>query len=273
MQKPTGRPAQNRQMIKYDVRNRLQGHVFMAFLACLLPTLVSLVMRLIKIPGMTINFLVADAIIYQFSWPMMILSFVATTLLTDPMGVKLSAFFLTLNRDPEHLPSPLSVCDCFGPGYWRLVSGMLQRAVRILIFSAIPLLLLLVIPGAYEVLTIQELDVIRLSDWSYWAVLAALGVNIYVGLGYSMVPYLLADNPGLSASGALSESLRMTRGRRWELFVMQLSFFGWLLLVSVTLMIGAVYVYPYIEGTMAAYYLAFSKPMPWEPERIEGYEA
>lgn len=47
---------------------------------------------------------------------------------------------------------------------------------------------------------------------------------------YRMVPYLLADNPGLGARRALGLSKAMTRGKTGGLFMLDLSFLGWILL-------------------------------------------
>ena len=47
---------------------------------------------------------------------------------------------------------------------------------------------------------------------------------------YSMIPYLLAENPNLSASEAFSLSKQMTTGQKADLFVLDLSFLGWIIL-------------------------------------------
>lgn len=71
---------------------------------------------------------------------------------------------------------------------------------------------------------------------------------------YSMSFYILADNPELTAREALSKSKEMMNGHKWDLFVLQLSFFWWFLLVMVTLGIAAIYVTPYISATTANFY-------------------
>ncbi len=71
---------------------------------------------------------------------------------------------------------------------------------------------------------------------------------------YSMSFYILADNPELTAREALSKSKEMMNGHKWDLFVLQLSFFWWYLLVMVTFGIAAIYVTPYISATTANFY-------------------
>lgn len=71
---------------------------------------------------------------------------------------------------------------------------------------------------------------------------------------YSMSFYILADNPELTAREALSKSKEMMNGHKWDLFVLQLSFFWWYLLVGITFGIAAIYVTPYISATTANFY-------------------
>lgn len=71
---------------------------------------------------------------------------------------------------------------------------------------------------------------------------------------YSMSTYILADNPELTAREALSKSKEMMNGHKWDLFVLQLSFFWWYLLGSVTFGLAYIYVIPYMSATIANFY-------------------
>ena len=63
--------------------------------------------------------------------------------------------------------------------------------------------------------------------------------GIVKSYAYSMAPYVLADNPTFTAREALRESKRITQGHKGQLFILELSFFGWMLLqVLVTNGIG-----------------------------------
>jgi uncharacterized membrane protein len=82
---------------------------------------------------------------------------------------------------------------------------------------------------------------------------------------YLMVPYLLAENPYLSREEAFAESKRMMDGEKWNAFVLDLSFLGWILLSELTAgLVGVFYVNPYVNGTHAALFeaLRFGNPMP-----------
>ena len=72
---------------------------------------------------------------------------------------------------------------------------------------------------------------------------------------YSMIPYLLAENPNLSASEAFSLSKQMTTGQKMDLFVLDLSFLGWIILGAICCGIGLLFVQPYPEATKAEVYL------------------
>lgn len=258
---------QNRQMIKYGVRSALSGHVFACAAACALPLILPLLMRFFPALSWRINLLVADFYILSISPVLVGLSALATVFVSDPMSVGLGRFFLRFNRDPENLPSPLTVCDCFGPGYLRVVGAMLWRAVLIYSWAVVPLLVGALIPGTWEMVEISGESVIRIADGGYVFILLASVAFLYRDLVYSMTRFVLADEayPGsMTTREVLSEARALTKGRVWELFLLNMSFFGWLMLASLTLLVGAIYVYPYLEGTMAAYYIAFEAP---EPER------
>ena len=72
---------------------------------------------------------------------------------------------------------------------------------------------------------------------------------------YSMIPYLLAENPNLSASEVFSLSKQMTTGQKMDLFVLDLSFLGWIILGLICCGIGILFVLPYPEATRAEVYL------------------
>lgn len=86
--------------------------------------------------------------------------------------------------------------------------------------------------------------------WSLLFVIPGI-VKMYA---YSMAPYILAENPEMSAEDALEKSKQITQGHKSELFVLQLSFILWMLLCVVTLGIASIYVIPYMSATTANFY-------------------
>ena len=85
--------------------------------------------------------------------------------------------------------------------------------------------------------------------------------GIVKAISYSMSFYVLAENKGKSARECLRASMEMTNGHKWELFVLGLSFFGWLLLCGITFGIAYIWVGPYMQATFTnAYKILKSAP-------------
>lgn len=77
---------------------------------------------------------------------------------------------------------------------------------------------------------------------------------------YRMIPYILAENPGIDSKEAFAVSKQMMDGNKWEAFVLDLSFLGWTFLSLFTCGILAVfYVNPYIHMTNAELYVALKE--------------
>ncbi|WP_051234085.1 DUF975 family protein [Butyrivibrio sp. NC3005] len=72
---------------------------------------------------------------------------------------------------------------------------------------------------------------------------------------YAMVPFILAENPDITWEEASEISTEMMEGNKMDLFLLQFSFFGWIMLGLITsgLAIG-LYGGPYITQTMAEAY-------------------
>lgn len=72
---------------------------------------------------------------------------------------------------------------------------------------------------------------------------------------YLLVPYILADSPEMSRKEAFLLSRKLMDGNKWNAFVLDLSFVGWILLNAMTLgVLGTFYVNPYVRATHAELY-------------------
>ena len=71
---------------------------------------------------------------------------------------------------------------------------------------------------------------------------------------YYMIPYILAENPGMDSERAFEISKGMTDGEKFDIFWLGLSFFGWILLGTFACGIGVLFVEPYIQATFAELY-------------------
>lgn len=79
--------------------------------------------------------------------------------------------------------------------------------------------------------------------------------GIIKSLAYSMSTYLVVDDPKMSGMDALKASEKMMEGHKWELFVLNLSFIGWYLLVPFTFGLLLIYVEPYVQAANLKFYL------------------
>ena len=86
-----------------------------------------------------------------------------------------------------------------------------------------------------------------------WSLLLVVP-GIVKAYSYAMTPYILVDRPELSANEAISLSSKMMAGRKFDLFRLQLSFVGWMLLCVLTLGTGALFLSPYMMTAQAAFY-------------------
>lgn len=98
-------------------------------------------------------------------------------------------------------------------------------------------------------------------------------------LHYLLAPIALVDDPSLSLNGCIAASFRVMRRRKMELFCLEISFIGWILLVSmVSMMLLAMFgsvlgmalgmmaellLTVYRSGAQVCFYTAYSgKPIP-----------
>ena len=73
---------------------------------------------------------------------------------------------------------------------------------------------------------------------------------------YYMVDYILTEDPTIGYKEALEMSRKMMDGNKWETFVLELSFLGWIILSCCTCYILSIfYVNPYIYATYSELFL------------------
>ena len=86
-----------------------------------------------------------------------------------------------------------------------------------------------------------------------WALLFIIP-GIVAAYRYAMVPYLMADHPEMTVAQAFDRSKAMMNGHKGELFLLHLSFIGWLLLSAITLGLAGLVVSPYMQFAETAFY-------------------
>lgn len=143
---------------------------------------------------------------------------VGTILVAYPLLIGVSYFFMNLINYGESFDD---LFEGFRDKYIENAITMLLMNVYLVLWS-----LLLIIPG------------------------------IIKSFSYALVPYILADKKyNLTYNDAITESRQLMDGRKMELFGLYLSFFGWFLLCIPTFGIGLIWLMPYVNAAVAAYYL------------------
>ena len=88
---------------------------------------------------------------------------------------------------------------------------------------------------------------------------------------YRMVPYIVAENPDITAKEAITLSRKMMNGYKWQGFKLDLSFIGWDILGVASLGIVSIFfVNPYQKATEVQLYFAVRKAAI--ENKIENYE-
>ena len=148
-----------------------------------------------------------------------VIEMLLTIFVFNPLSVGVQKFFIE-----NHYSNPKvgSIFWAFKSNYLNIVKTMFLKQIYIFLWS-----LLLAIPGIIK---------------SY---------------SYRLVPYILADNPDMYADEAITLSREMMNGQKLDAFILDLSFFLWLILSAITFNIaGIFYVFPYMYATDAELYLA-----------------
>lgn len=97
------------------------------------------------------------------------------------------------------------------------------------------------------------ISVILVSVIVAFASLLLVVPGIILGLAYSFAVYLVIDTD-VAGNDSLKMSREMMKGYKWDYFVFNLSFLGWVLLSPFTLFLLFIWLGPYITVANAIYY-------------------
>lgn len=152
-------------------------------------------------------------------------------ILSGPITVGINWFFLLVwRRERATLSAPFQ--KGFGVNIGRKIGGYLWMELFTCLWT-----LLFVVPGVIK------------------------------SFSYAMTPYILADQPEVSATEALKKSMQMMRGEKWKLFCLYLRFFGWIILGLFTFgLLWIFYVGPWMRTSLAGFYEELKLSL--EPQQI-----
>lgn len=130
----------------------------------------------------------------------------------------------------------------------------------------------MLLDGFGSVIKILLLEILLslILTFCFWALIVPGFIALY---SYRMARYLLIVHPEYSVFDCLRESRMRMRGHRLELFKLDLSFFGWVLLclIPVLGLAAAVWLLPYWSSSSLLFYeaLCANEPAPYRPENDE----
>lgn len=85
--------------------------------------------------------------------------------------------------------------------------------------------------------------------------LAGSLVGFLITLPLYFIFWIYADDPDVDTRDAFRRSIALTQGVKWRLCLMELSFFGWMLLGTLSFGIGYLWIMPYMDQTFTNFYL------------------
>ncbi len=103
------------------------------------------------------------------------------------------------------------------------------------------------------VLPIATISILAFLLTFLWSILFVIP-GIIAALGYTMVYLIYIDREEMLPMEYLTESKELMQGYKWNYFVFNLSFIGWILFSVITLGLGLIFVIPYITIADTLYY-------------------
>ena len=100
-------------------------------------------------------------------------------------------------------------------------------------------------------LLLRFLMFIKIFAWT----LLFIVPGIVASFRYALAPYIMAEQPDMTASEAIEQSKQLMQWYKARLFWLKLSFIGWYLLSTLTFGLGWVFLAPYPKAAEAAFYL------------------
>lgn len=141
---------------------------------------------------------------------------IISLVITGPLSLGLAKFMLAISRKQEATVS--QIFDGFDQ------FGLALKTYLLMVLYVVLWSFLLIIPG------------------------------IIAAIAYSQSFYLLAEGKTVSAQETLRKSKEMMVGYKWKYFCLGLRFVGWFILSILTLGIGFLWFFPYVQVSMAKFY-------------------
>lgn len=168
------------------------------------------------------------------------------TLYTAVMGFSYTSYALRLARNEQ--PGYRTLLDGFAM-VGRVLGMIILHGVFVFLWTLLALVPFLVLIGIAAVTDSGALITLAILAYS-----AALIFAVMVTYRYRLSAYFLLDDPACGALESITRSKQAMRGRKLDLFVLDLSFIGWSILSFFTLGILNLWLLPYMGATEANFY-------------------
>ena len=86
--------------------------------------------------------------------------------------------------------------------------------------------------------------------------------GIIKSYAYAMTNFIAEDNPELSPMECIDRSMAMMKGHKWELFLLDLSYIGWIILGVLSLGIGLLWIIPWMQMAHVKFYEELKREKP-----------
>lgn len=179
---------------------------------------------------------------------------IAVVVISVPISFGFIGQFMKFSRKEE-----VGIVDFFKIGFenfgksWSIVGHTLLKLLPYIIGMIVSIILMIV----SILYTTQNEDVemffilIAIAYVIFFVFYIMLLVKTYL---YVLPEYIGNDTDDMTAKEIVEKSAELMKGHRWELFVLELSFMGWVLLSIFTLGIGLLWVIPYMDVTIIKFY-------------------
>ena len=187
-----------------------------------------------------------------YSVPGTVLSIIET-IIGYVVEIVLVSFFLIFSRSPD----PVFMKNYF-EGYNKWARGILCGLWRLLwttlwALIAIPVGILYLL-----IITISGIDATSGITTTLFFVVLIIGlIPMFIKtIEYSFAFFFVSEFPELGIRKALRHSITITKGHRWDIFVLDLSFIGWFLLGCLSIGVAFLWILPYYYMTLVNTYHA-----------------
>lgn len=249
-----------RSELKANAKQALKRFYWMAFAVCLIYSVVAGIgsggtyvlnfMQGLENGGMVLpnSFKLATIVV---SLVLSVFSLALSFFALNPLGVGMNRYFM----ESRNFKSDFSTMfyGFTGGRYWKTVKVTALMTVKILLWSCMLSVPVMILYGVWAFMNPAQIGAGGAAVVTLLA-LVLMFPGIIKTYEYSMILYLVAENPNLETKRYFALSKAMTDGEKMSIFVLGLSFIGWELLGLLACGVGTWFVVPYVRATHAELY-------------------